>query len=226
MLNFRQVKISILFIALIFLAGCANKIPRPSETKLVPLHVVISQLKCELAHSILESDSSVILLEKATMTGTLESKIITGYSGSASVGIPKLVPIGSGASGSFGIDASAAVGSTSTATTNFKIVPRVGNSDICDNGSIEEASSLGIRDWLKSLELIEEGEPRIGVTSLKYKLEFGVKYTADAKATVLFVPISISASAKALRDDVQTLTFNVTASKDAIVLKSITGNVQ
>ncbi|CAN0531999.1 unnamed protein product, partial [Ectocarpus sp. 12 AP-2014] len=204
---------------ILIITGCARSITPPANSSSVPLYVVISQMKCEFARSLSEIDPSKIRFEKWQISGKLVSKIITGTGGKASFGTPSLVPIGSGgtASGSFGISASATKSFTNTTTTTFSIDPQVKTSEVCDRSPLKSASSLGIYDWMISLNLIETGEPKIGISKLNYVLDFGVKYTADANATLLVVPVKIQAGVSASRNDVQTLSLELVAPKNDLV---------
>ncbi|MCA0246743.1 MAG: hypothetical protein LCH93_09010 [Proteobacteria bacterium] len=90
--------------------------------------------------------------------------------------------------------------------------PKGADVSICEKaGELLIEGGIGFGDWLsaigKSFEAAAGGDPKFGPTGLTREVVFSVEQSRNASGTLrmTIVPVSVTASALAKRNDVQTL---------------------
>lgn len=196
------------------LAACANVPPAPTgQFSPIGLTEFVNSLKCEYASYISEYSGNHIDLRKWPISGTMNLNVAVGNAATGSA--TGIVPF-QGANVGFGLSASVARKFTTLTTIKFEMEPGAPNSGICDElGNVVVKGGIGFGNWLwgvsGDLDRAAEGPPRFGVSGLSYQLVFAVERVkkGDVNVGLSIIPLTVSASALASRNDVQTITIDL-----------------
>lgn len=195
-------------------AACASVPPAPTgQFSPIGLTEFVNSLKCEYARYISEYSGRHIDLRKWPISGTMSLNVAVGNATTA--GVTGIVPF-QGANVGFGLSASVARKFTTLTTIKFEMVPGAPNSGICDKvRDVVVKGGIGFGDWLwgvsGDLDRAAEGQPLFGVSGLSYQLVFAVERLkkGDVDVGLSIIPLTVSASALASRNDVQTMTIEL-----------------
>jgi len=191
------------------LAGCAGLREPTGRYAPIPISDFVDSLKCDYANYIVNYQGSHLPLKGWPVTGTMELNVLVGEDNEASAG--SIIPF-TGGSLTLGASYSVSRKKTVVTTITFLLDQRVTDTSICkkikDRG-IEPG--LGFGKWLwgiaTQMDLAKEGAPLFGVSQLDYQLVFAVeqKFKANGGVNLTIIPLSLSGSSLAMRNDVQTI---------------------
>ena len=137
--------------------------------------------------------------------------MVTEYSTTGGVGVSNLVPY-QGASIDLGFSATVDRKLTTDTTVNFVVTSKAKDASVCGRAkTLLVDGGIGFGEWLTSLahslDLAAAGDPKFAVSELDYQLVFSVTQSVNANGdfTIVIIPLKVSASALASRNDIQTL---------------------
>ena len=194
------------------LTAACSTLPAPTGPDApVPVANFVNSLKCEYAKFLSNYRGQRLRLVGWTVTGSMELNVVSDNTTTGGVGISSLVPF-QGASIDFGLTSSVERKLTTDTKISFTVESKAANSHICRvAGRIFVSNGLGFGEWLtdlaKSLDSAAAGDPKFGVAELDYQLIFAVTQSVSANGDIgiSIIPLKVSASALASRNDVQTI---------------------
>lgn len=200
----------LLGISVSILSACSALPPPTGYASPVPVTEFVNSLKCEYATFLSHYRGSRLRLNGWIVTGSMELNVLSETTVTDGVAGSGLVPF-QGASFDIGLSASVDRKFTTDTTINFTVASKAADDRICRQGALFVDGGIGFRDWLTnladSIDRAAAGDPKFGVAELDYQLVFAVTQTVNASGGVgiSILPLKVSASALASRNDVQTI---------------------
>ncbi len=193
----------------VLLSGCTSIRHGAPAGEPILVSKFVNSLKCEYARAVTAVKGKHIDLKNWSATGSMQLNITSQSTTGGVAKVSGLVPF-QGTSLEIGGSASVDRKYTTVAVVPFVLSSKAADASICDRiDSLKIDGGLGFGDWLKStvqqLDDAEEGDPKIAITSMSYQMVFSLERKQGADGTINIVPLSLTASELATRNDVQTL---------------------
>jgi hypothetical protein len=193
----------------LLLSACAGSLSYQGAPS-IPVAAILNGLKCELSGFYAKHKAYRIqalrLDPNKPATVELSLKVVSGSEADANVKAGVL-PFGGGTilpSFNLGVENS----QTITTTVSFDMEQQAAAQLDCTTIEIAE-KGLALRDWLEQYfeeqAKIVKGAPGVGLATVVLDTNFGVTFSAGARADLQFHPVQATASAAATRQDIQSL---------------------
>lgn len=198
------------------LASCSVPGPPTGYGSPIPVAEFVNSLKCEYATFLSTYKGQRLNLKGWIVTGSMQLNVLAQTTDTGGVGISGLVPF-QGASIDFGFSHSVDRKFTTDTTVGFQVTSKADDARVCrDAKGLLIDGGIGYGDWLKrladSLDTAAAGDPKFAVNELDYELIFAVEQTNSVNGGVgiSILPLKVTASALASRNDVQTIKIKMT----------------
>lgn len=200
----------------LMVVGCSIPGPPTGFAAPIPVAQFVNSLKCEYATFLSTYKGQRLNLKGWIVSGSMELNVLAQTTDAGGVVFSGLVPF-QGASIDFGLSRSVDRKFTTDTTIAFQVTSKADDRRVCDRAhGLLIDGGIGYGDWLKqlanSLDSAAAGNPKFAVSELDYELIFAVTQTDQVNGGVgiSILPLKVTASALASRNDVQTIKVKMT----------------
>lgn len=205
--------------------------PDIAGVDLVPASAIINGIKCELndfyrAH-VSKANEALTLSPDYMSNVEISLKIVA--SSTAQMSAKAVIPL---SAVSFGPELGGSVNRSTTVTQTSTYLMRQHAEKALDCSSLTASlNGIELRKWLAASmddqKAIVAGDPKVGLSTVVLETAFGVTTSGNAGGSVDIVPLTVSASVAASRNDIQNLkiTFIGTVPPGSAVKASLVPNI-
>lgn len=199
------------FLLVLPLSACVNLPPDLATTELIPASAIINGIKCELNALYLNhgNKNGIIGLSPNYMS-TIDITLKVVVSNDVKISAKYVLPFTSiGVTPELGASSRQAV--TITQTSTYIMEQGAQKALNCAAAGSTKLNGMGLRSWLAQnladQKAIIVGDPKVGLVTTSVETAFGVTNTGSAGVGVglNFVPLTVTPSVAATREDVQSL---------------------